>query len=194
MPRLRKYSLILRAEYERSPATRLGLRLGRPRPARLISPPSINCSNTTLSCRSPGVSTYVIGLPLPSHLTCIFVEKPPLLLPNASSGRSTRSSNCSNSSNADFRSPFLPPLLPLALPWRFCGSFWHRKHVGEHGLQNYLQSVSPTQPDLWYQHLSVPQPTLCPKRLVHANDRTVRRQFSKNHTVQAYHARGHQSC
>jgi len=84
MPRRRRYNLIRRQAYERSAATRRGLLLGLPRPCLLTSPPAINCSNMGASWRSPGVSTYVIGLPLPSHRTCTLVEKPPLLLPSAS--------------------------------------------------------------------------------------------------------------
>jgi len=84
MPRRRKYNLIRREAYERSAATRRGLLLGLPLPARLTSPPAINCSNSGASWHSPGVSTYVIGLPLPSHRTCTLVLNPPLLLPKAS--------------------------------------------------------------------------------------------------------------
>ncbi len=84
MPLRRKYNLIRREAYERSAATRRGLHLGLPLPARLISPPAINSSKIGASWRSPGVSTYVIGLPLPSHRTCTLVEKPPLLRPKAS--------------------------------------------------------------------------------------------------------------
>lgn len=84
MPLRRKYNLIRREAYERSAATRRGLHLGLPLPGRLTSPPAINSSNTGASWRSPGVSTYVMGLPLPSHRTWTLVEKPPLLRPNAS--------------------------------------------------------------------------------------------------------------
>ena len=86
MPRRRKYILIRREAYERSAAIRRGLHLGLPLPVpeRLTCPPAINCSNMGASWRSPGVSTYVMGLPLPSHRTCTLVEKPPLLRPNAS--------------------------------------------------------------------------------------------------------------
>jgi len=84
MPLRRKYNLIVRDAYERSAATRLGLLLGRPRPCLLTAPPSINCSNTGASWRSPGVSMNVKGLPLPSHRMWILVENPPRLRPNAS--------------------------------------------------------------------------------------------------------------
>src|SRR5207248_9299712 len=50
-----------------SPTTRRGRRRGRPRPGRLTAPCSINCSNAVASCRCPGVSTKVIGLPPPSR-------------------------------------------------------------------------------------------------------------------------------
>src|SRR5215203_5675316 len=94
MPLRRRYNLIPREAYERSAATRLGLRLGLPLPCLCTLPLSINSSNSGASWRSPGVSTKVIGLPLPSHRICILVENPPLLLPNAST----------------FGSPFLPRL------------------------------------------------------------------------------------
>src|SRR5207249_1464147 len=45
---------------------------------------SINSSKGTVSWRSPRVSMKVIGLPLPSQRTCILVENPPRLRPNAS--------------------------------------------------------------------------------------------------------------
>src|SRR6188472_4536600 len=71
-------------EYPLSPTILPGNLLGRPLPARLIAPCSINCSNTVHSCCWPGVSTNVTGLPLPSHLTCTLVPNPPLLQPKAS--------------------------------------------------------------------------------------------------------------
>src|SRR5207237_4460641 len=88
MPLRRRYNRIERLAYDLSPATRRGLRLGRPLPCLLTHPPSISCSNTGASWLSPGVSTKVIGLPLPSQRTWILVENPPLLLPKASACRS----------------------------------------------------------------------------------------------------------
>src|SRR5256885_1234890 len=84
MPLRRRYNRISPEAYDLSPTTRRGLRLGRPLPSLLTQPPSINCSNTGASWRSPGVSTKVIGLPLPSQRTWILVENPPRLRPNAS--------------------------------------------------------------------------------------------------------------
>lgn len=87
MPLRRRYNLIRRQAYDLSPTKRPGLRLGRPRPCLLTLPPSINSSKGTVSWRSwrsPGVSTYVYGLPLPSHRACTLVENPPLLRPKAS--------------------------------------------------------------------------------------------------------------
>src|SRR5215216_1727469 len=84
MPLRRRYNRIEREAYDLSAATRRGLLLGRPRPCLLTCPPSINCSNTGASWRSPEVSTNVIGLPLPSHRTWILVENPPRLRPSAS--------------------------------------------------------------------------------------------------------------
>src|SRR6266498_382641 len=84
MPLRRRYNLIRRQAYDLSPTKRRGLRLGRPRPCLRTLPPSIHYSKGTVSWRSPGVSTYVIGFPLPSQRTCILVEKPPRLLPKAS--------------------------------------------------------------------------------------------------------------
>src|SRR5437870_2851495 len=84
IPRRRRYNLILPLLYPLSQATRLGRCLGLPRPCRLTAPPSITCSKTVASCCWPGVSTKVIGLPLPSHRICILVLNPPLLRPNAS--------------------------------------------------------------------------------------------------------------
>ena len=84
MPLRRKYRRMALNEYPLSPTSLPGKSLGRPRPLRLMLPCSINCSNTVHSCCWPGVSTTVTGLPLPSHLTCIFVPNPPLLQPKAS--------------------------------------------------------------------------------------------------------------
>lgn len=84
MPLRRRYNLIRRQAYDLSPTKRRGLRLGRPRPGLLTLPPSINSSKGTVSWRSPGVSTKVIGLPRPSHRTCTLVENPPRLRPRAS--------------------------------------------------------------------------------------------------------------
>src|SRR5215210_142232 len=84
MPLRRRYNRIPRAAYDLSPTTRRGLRLGRPRPCLLTLPPSIKPSKATVSWHWPGVSTKVIGLPLPSQRTCTLVENPPRLLPKAS--------------------------------------------------------------------------------------------------------------
>ena len=83
-PLLRKYKRTFLDVYPLSATIRFGSRLGRPLPARLTAPLSISCSNTVTSCCCPGVSANVTGLPSPSHRTCILVENPPWLRPNAS--------------------------------------------------------------------------------------------------------------
>ena len=83
-PLLRRYKRISRLVYPLSATIRLGKRRGRPLPVRLTAPLSISCLNTVTSCCWPGVSVNVTGLPAPSHRTCILVENPPWLRPNAS--------------------------------------------------------------------------------------------------------------
>lgn len=159
MPRLAKYPRIRLFEYALSAATRCGKRLGLPLPAFLIAPPSISFSNIVDSCASPGVSSKTTGLPLPSHLTCILVEKPPWLRPSASSLGSIGSS-C-------FGSPFLP-----------------QQRAGEHVLWSYLRSGFPTQPVLWCRHLSAPQPVFAPRYQLCASGRTERTPFCMSRSVQ----------
>ena len=161
MPLRRKYNRIARLAYDLSPTTRRGLRLGLPRPGLRTLPPSINSLKAIVSWRSPGVSTYVIGLPLPSQRTCTLVEKPPLLLPKASV--------CG--------SPFLPLL-----------------RAGEHVSRSYLQSGFPTLPGLWYRRPFALQPIACPRYLVSANGRSVRRLFSRSRSALACLSREHRSC
>lgn len=83
-PFLRKYKRTLRLVYPLSATIRLGNKRGRPHLARLTAPLSMSCSNTVTSCRWPGVSKNVTGLPCPSQRTWILVENPPWLLPKAS--------------------------------------------------------------------------------------------------------------
>ena len=83
-PRFRRYKRTWRLVYPLSATIRLGNKRGRPHFGRLTAPFSISCSNTVTSCCWPGVSTNVTGLPAPSQRTCILVENPPWLLPNAS--------------------------------------------------------------------------------------------------------------
>lgn len=161
MPLRRRYNRTARLAYDLSPTTRPGLRLGRPRPCLLTPPPSISSSKATVSWRSPEVSTYVIGLPLPSHRTCTLVEYPPRLRPRAS-----RSG---------------PPFLPLL-------------RAGEHVSRSYLRSGLPTLPLLWCQRPFAPQPIACPRCLVPANGRNVRRLFSMTHSVPVCLARERRSC
>src|SRR5215210_2520026 len=134
-PRLRKYRRILPLLYPLSAATRPGSRLGLPRPRLLIAPCSINCSNTGASCASPGVSTNVMGLPLPSARTCILVENPPRLLPKA----------CSEGLVGFVGSPFLP-----------------QQRVGEHARWSYLRSAGSTPPHPRHRSLVVAGPLSCP--------------------------------
>ncbi len=54
-----------------------------PEESRLTFPPLTNSENTTVSCRSPDVSTKCIGLPKPSAFICTLVLKPPALRPKA---------------------------------------------------------------------------------------------------------------
>lgn len=84
MPRLLKVCRNLRLLYALSAASRLGRRLGQPRPGRLIPPRSSRVSTTVASCCWPGVRTKVMSWPLPSTRTWILVLNPPWLRPKAS--------------------------------------------------------------------------------------------------------------
>src|SRR4051794_18128121 len=83
MRRHRKCSRAGRPAKALSPTTRRGRRRGRPR-LRRIAPASRSAGRATLSWRSPPVRWKVTGLPCPSALTWILVEKPPRERPNAS--------------------------------------------------------------------------------------------------------------
>lgn len=165
-PRLRRYVRILPLLYPLSATILPGSHRGLPRPARLMAPCSINCSNTGASCASPGVSTNVIGLPLPSQRTCILVDNPPRLLPKA----------CSEGSVGFDWSPFLP-----------------QRRAGEHVRWSYLQSGLSTPPHHQNWHLSVARQVSCPRYPLYASDRSERLLFARGHTVQASPARRHRS-
>jgi hypothetical protein len=165
-PRLRKKVRILRLLYPLSATIRPGSRLGLPRPLRLIAPCSSNCSNTVASCCSPGVSTNVIGLPLPSQRTCILVDNPPLLLPNA----------CSEGSGGFVGSPFLP-----------------QQRAGEHARWSYLRTGLSILSPHHHEHLSEAQPVSCPRCRLYASDRSERLHSARGHSVQASLARKHRS-
>lgn len=165
-PSLRKYRRILPLLYPLSAAIRPGSRLGLPRPCLLIAPCSINCSNTGASCASPGVSTNVIGLPLPSARTCILVENPPRLLPKA----------CSEGSVGLFGSPFLP-----------------QQRVGEHARWSYLRSGGSTLLHPQHHSLVVVGQVFYPTRLADAICRSERLHSARVHSVQASPAREHPS-
>src|SRR4051794_23552494 len=151
-------------EYPLSPTILPGNLLGRPLPARLMSPCSINCSNTVASCCWPGVSTNVTGLPLPSHRTCILVPNPPLLQPKASV------------SGPEFGSPFL-----------------HQPHSGEHECWCRLRSglsIGPRQACLPF---AVARQVPGPKHLPCASGTAVRRQSWESHNARASPPIGHLS-
>ena len=167
IPRLLRYSRILRELYALSAATRPGKRLGLPRPRRLIAPPSISVSNTVASCCCPGVSSNITGLPLPSHRTCILVENPPWLRPNASSSGLVG----------------------------FCGSpFLPRLSAGEHARWSYLCNELSTQPRLRHQHLSAPGPVSFPTLPAWSSDRSGWRPSARGQIAQVNLARERQSC
>lgn len=84
IPRRRRKRRIGPPQYPLSPTMRFGRILGRPQPGCLTAPLVINVSNAVASCRWPGVSTRVMGLPRPSARTWTFVLKPPRPRPNAS--------------------------------------------------------------------------------------------------------------
>lgn len=165
--RLLRYVRILRLLYPLSAAMRPGSSLGLPRPRLLMAPCSINCSNTGASCASPGVSTNVMGLPLPSARTCILVENPPRLLPNA----------CCAGSVGFVGSPFLP-----------------QQRAGEHARWSYLQSGGSTLPHPQHRSLVVGGQVSCPKPLAVATGRSERLHFARVRTSQASLARERPSC
>src|SRR6266496_3484693 len=149
-------------EYPLSPTILPGNSLGLPLPLRLIAPCPINCSNTVHSCCWPGVSTNVTDLPLPSHLTCIFVPNPPLLQPKASV--------CGPSSGP----PFLHPVP--------CGLL---RRSGEHEYwcrpRNELSTELRQECHLDVVTQQAPGPTLLPC----ASDTAVRRRSWENRNVRA---------
>lgn len=167
MPRLLRYCRILRLLYPLSAAIRPGKRLGLPLPRRLMAPRSISSSNTVASCCSPGVNSNTTGLPLPSHLTCILVEKPPLLRPKASSFGSVGFSG----------SPFLP-----------------RLHAGEHVPRSYRRSELTIGLRLWHRCLAVPEPVSSPRYPVWSSGRSEWPPFARGRIFQANLAREHRSC
>ncbi len=168
-PRLRRYWRILRLLYPLSAAMRPGSRLGLPLPRRLTAPCSINCSNTGASCASPGVSTNVIGFPLPSARTCILVENPPRLLPRACSAGSV-------GLVGSVGSPFLP-----------------QQRAGEHARWSYLRSGGSTLPHLLHHSLVVAGQVSYPTRPADAICRSERLRSARDRISQASLARGRQS-
>lgn len=84
MPRFFKSVRTGRPQYPLSPTSRRGLFRGRPRPGRLMAPPSNKAGNCWDSSACPGVNTKQIGLPLPSARKWTLVLNPPRLRPNAS--------------------------------------------------------------------------------------------------------------
>jgi len=147
-------------EYPLSPTILPGKRLGLPLPARLMAPFSINASKAVHSCASPPVSTKATGLPLPSHLTCILVENPPRLRPNAS------------------------PSWPIEPP--FCGSpFLHRRRFDERVQRCRLHNGLSTGPHPAYLPDAVALQAFGPRCQPYASGTSARRLSWKSHSVRA---------
>jgi hypothetical protein len=166
-------------EYPLSPTILPGNRLGLPLPARLMEPPSINCSNTVHSCCCPPVSAKHTGLPLPSHRTCILVEKPPRLLPKASFSGSPRilwiGSNRVESKRPNKLSlerwwSCGSPCGLLRAPAGSCGLL---RHSGEHVRRCRLPNGLSTRPHQACLLDAVAQPVSRPRCLLCANGTSV---------------------
>ena len=153
-------------EYPLSPTILPGNNLGLPLLARLITPCSINCSNTVASCCWPGVSTKQTGLPLPSHRTCILVLNPPLLQPKASSVGLVGFSG----------SPFL-----------------HLRRSGEHEHWCRPRSELSTEPRPGCLPFAVAPRAPGPTHLLYASDTGVRRRSLESRNVRANPPIGHLS-
>ncbi len=122
----------------------------------------VNCSNAVHSCASPPVSTKTkaTGLPLPSHLTCILVENPPRLRPNAS------------------------PSWPIEPP--FCGSpFLHRRRFDERVQRCRLHNGLSTGPHPAYLPGAVALQAFGPRCQPYASGTSARRLSWKSHSVRA---------